>query len=90
MHDSPYTAETSATYLDHVMQPLAKGEGVACFLATDDCGEPTVVFCTHVVEGPAQHDAVSDCERTRALHALSVQRMAREQAESYGFRALVG
>lgn len=89
MHDSPYTAETSATYLQHVMQPLAQGEGVACFLATDDSGEPTVVFCTHILSDEAERAATSECGTIRALHALAVQRAARNQAEAAGFHALI-
>lgn len=90
MHDSPYTAETSTTYLEHVMRPLAKGEGVACFLATDEAtGDATVVFCTHVLSGAAEQAATSDVDQIRALHALAIQRAARQQAESQGFHPLI-
>ena len=90
MHDAPCTAETSATYLEHVMRPLAQGEGVACFMATDGAtGDPTVVFCTHVLSGAAEEAATSDVEEIRALHALAIQRAARQQAEAQGFHALI-
>lgn len=89
MHDSPYTAETNPTYLEHVMRPLSQGEGVACFLATDDHGDPTVVFCTHVLSSEAEKVALDSSEEMRALHALAVQHAAREQAQAAGFHALV-
>ncbi|MGI8623145.1 MAG: hypothetical protein ACR2NB_06585 [Solirubrobacteraceae bacterium] len=88
MHDCPSSAEDDPQYLANVLEPLRKGEGVACFVVEDD-GGPTVLYCTHVLSGWAQSLAVDDCERVRAAQALAVQREARDQAARAGFYAVV-
>ena len=90
MLDSPFNAETAPDYVANVLEPLAQGEGVACFLADDDTGQRSVVFCTHRLGDTAQRIATDMRDRIRATQAVAIQHAARAQAETAGFRAVIG
>jgi hypothetical protein len=88
MRDCPYSAETDPAYVENVLEPLAKGEGVACFLAHDDDGEQAVLFFTHTLSGAAATFAIDVRDRVRAAQAVAVQRAARLRAQTEGFNAV--
>lgn len=90
MRDCPYNADTDPSYVEHVLQPLAKGEGVACFVADTVEGERSVLFFTHTLSGEAASFATDAREEVRAAQAVAVQRAARQRAEAEGFHAIVG
>lgn len=89
MFDSPYNAETDPSYVEHVLEPLAKGEGVACFVADTDAGQRSVLFFTHTLSGLAARFSTDQRDDVRAAQAVAVQRAARERAEAQGFHATV-
>lgn len=89
MRDCPYSADTDPQYVEHVLQPLANGEGVACFVADTAEGERSVLFFTHTLSGIAATYATDDRQEVRAAQAVAVQRAARERAEAEGFHATV-
>lgn len=89
MRDCPYSADTDPAYVENVLEPLAKGEGVACFVAADDDGDQAVLFFTHTLSGAAARFSVDGRDRVRAAQAVAVQRAARSRAQSEGFNALV-
>jgi hypothetical protein len=88
MRDCPYSAETDPAYVENVLEPLAKGEGVACFLAEGDDGEQAVLFFTHTLSGAAARFAIDVRDKVRAAQAVAVQRAARSRAETEGFSAI--
>ena len=90
MHDRPFDAEVDPQYASNVLEPLERGEGVACFVVRDEDGEPTVLYCAHRLEGDAGEVARANLDEIRVLQALQIQREAREQAAQAGFEALVG
>ena len=89
MRDCPYSSDTDPSYVEHVLQPLAKGEGVACFVADTADGERSVLFFTHKLSGAAATYATDDRQEVRAAQAVAVQQAARSRAEAEGFRATV-
>lgn len=89
MRDCPYSADTDPSYVEHVLQPLAKGEGVACFVADTADGERSVLFFTHTLSGAAATYATHARQEVRAAQAVAVQRAARTRAEAEGFHATV-
>jgi hypothetical protein len=89
MRDCPYSAETDPSYVEHVLQPLAKGEGVACFVADTNAGERSVLFFTHTLSGAAAGFATDANDTVRAAQAVAVQRAARTRAQAEGFHAQV-
>jgi hypothetical protein len=89
MRDCPYSADTDPAYVEHVLQPLAKGEGVACFVADTAAGERSVLFFTHTLSGAAAGYATDARQEVRAAQAVAVQRAARTRAEAQGFHATV-
>lgn len=90
MRDSPYNAESDPSYVEHVLEPLAKGEGVACFLADNGEGERAVLFFTHTLSGTAAKFATDMRDKVRAAQAVAVQRAARTRASTEGFDPVVG
>ena len=90
MRDCPYNAETDPSYVENVLEPLAKGEGVACFLADNGDGERAVLFFTHTLSGGAARLATDMREQVRAAQAVAVQRAARARAQTEGFHAVIG
>lgn len=89
MHDCPYSAESDPQYVANIMEPLEKGEGVACFVVESDEGDATVLYCSHRLSGEAEEIATDAREYVRAAQAVAIQREARTQAAMAGFRALV-
>jgi hypothetical protein len=89
MRDCPYNAEMDPAYVENVLEPLAKGEGVACFLADDGHGERAVLFFTHTLTGTAASFATDVRDEVRAAQAVAVQRAARSRASHEGFDAVV-
>lgn len=89
MRDCPYNAETDPAYVENVLEPLAKGEGVACFLAQGTDGEKAVLFFTHTLSGAAANFATDVRDKVRAAQAVAVQRAARTRALSEGFSAII-
>ncbi len=89
MRDCPYSADTDPSYVEHVLQPLANGEGVACFVADAEDGQRSVLFFTHRLSGPAATYATDDRQEVRAAQAVAVQQAARSRAEAEGFHATV-
>jgi hypothetical protein len=89
MRDCPYSADTDPSYVEHVLTPLAKGEGVACFVADSAMGERSVLFFTHTLSGAAATYATDTRDEVRAAQAVAVQRAARSRAEAEGFHATV-
>ena len=53
MHDCPYTADRDPQYLSNIVEPLEKGEGVACFVVDDGDGDRMVLYCSHKLTGQA-------------------------------------
>lgn len=90
VHDCPYNADHDPSYLENVMEPLARGEGVACFLAEDDDGDRAVVFMSHRLEDASGQDAMHGTSRMRASQAVWIQHAARVEAVGLGFRPVVG
>ena len=90
MRDCPYSAETDPQYVENVLEPLAKGEGVACFLAAAEDGEQAVLFFTHTMGGAAATFATDMRDRVRAAQAIAVQQAARLRAQSEGFQPVIG
>ncbi len=88
MRDCPYSAESDPAYVENVLEPLAKGEGVACFLASDDDGEQAVLFFTHTLNGAAARFSTDVRDKVRAAQAVAVQRAARMRAQGEGFNAV--
>ncbi len=89
MLDCPYTADQDPQYVSNILDPLEKGEGVACFVVDAGEGEKTVLYCSHTLSGHAEEVATDGREFVRAAQAVAIQREAREQAAQAGFRALV-
>ncbi len=89
MLDCPYTADRDPQYVANILDPLEKGEGVACFVVDAGAGDSTVLYCSHTLSGQAGTVATDAREHVRAAQALAIQRRAREQAAHAGFRALV-
>jgi hypothetical protein len=89
MNDCPYSADTDPTYVEHVLEPLANGDGVACFVADTADGERSVLFFTHRLSGEAAGYATDSRQEIRAAQAVAVQQAARSRAEAEGFRATV-
>jgi hypothetical protein len=89
MHDCPYTADGDPQYVTNILDPLEKGEGVACFVVDAGAGEQTVLYCSHKLSGQAEEIATDDRDFVRAAQAVAIQREARQQARQAGFRALV-
>jgi hypothetical protein len=89
MRDCPYNAETDPAYVEHVLEPLAKGEGVACFLADGNDGERNVLFFTHTMSGAAARFSTDVRGKVRAAQALAVQHAARMRAQAEGFRPVL-
>ena len=89
MHDCPYTAERDPQYLSNIIEPLEKGEGVACFVVDDGDGEQMVLYCSHKLTGTASQIANDERDYVRAAQAVAIQREARSQAAQAGFRARV-
>jgi hypothetical protein len=89
MRDCPYNSDTDPQYVENVLTPLAKGEGVACFVADTDAGERSVLFFTHTLSGQAATFATDARDEVRAAQAVAVQRAARVRAQVEGFRAEV-
>lgn len=89
MRDCPYSADTDPHYVEHVLQPLANGEGVACFVADTSDGQRSVLFFTHTLSGEAATYATDSRDEVRAAQAVAVQRAARTRAEAEGFHATV-
>ncbi len=89
MRDCPYNADTDPSYVEHVLQPLANGEGVACFVADTADGQRSVLFFTHTLSGAAATYATDARQEVRAAQAVAVQRAARSRAEAEGFFAEV-
>lgn len=89
MRDCPYSAETDPAYVENVLEPLAKGEGVACFLARGDDGEQAVLFFTHTLTGAAAQFSNDVRDEVRAAQAVAVQRAARSRAQHEGFSAII-
>ena len=90
MHDCPYNADHDPSYLENVMEPLARGEGVACFLAEDGDGDRAVVFMSHRLEDESGRNAIHGNSRIRAAQAVWIQQAARAEAAVRGFRAVIG
>ena len=89
MRDCPYSSDSDPSYVEHVLQPLAKGEGVACFVADTSDGERSVLFFTHTLSGAAATYAMDARQEVRAAQAVAVQRAARSRALAEGFFAEV-
>jgi hypothetical protein len=89
MYDCPHTADQDPQYIANVLDPLDKGEGVACFVVDAGGGERTVLYCSHKLSGQAEEIATDSSDVVRAAQAVAIQREARQQAAQAGFRALV-
>ena len=89
MKDCPYPADRDPQYLSNIIEPLEKGEGVACFVVDAGEGERTVLYCSHRLTGQAEEIATDGRDFVRAAQAVAIQREARQQAAQAGFRALV-
>jgi hypothetical protein len=89
MYDCPYPADKDPQYIVNVLEPLDKGEGVACFVVEAGAGERTVLYCSHRLSGQAEEIATDARDVVRAAQAVAIQREAREQAAQAGFHALV-
>jgi hypothetical protein len=89
MHDCPYTADRDPQYLSNIVEPLEKGEGVACFVVDDGDGDRMVLYCSHKLTGQASQIATDERDYVRAAQAVAIQREARSQAAQAGFRALI-
>jgi hypothetical protein len=89
MYDSPQTNEHDPQYVTNILEPLEKGEGVACFVVDAGAGERTVLYCSHRLSGQAEEIATDTRDFVRAAQAVAIQREARQQAAQAGFRALV-
>jgi hypothetical protein len=89
MHDCPYPAEQDPQYVANIIEPLEKGEGVACFVVDGGDGGETVLFCSHRLTGQAEEIATDERDYVRAAQAVAIQREARTQAALAGFRALI-
>ena len=89
MNDCPYPADRDPQYVANIMEPLEKGEGVACFVVESDDGDNTVLYCSHRLSGQAEEIATDERDYVRAAQAVAIQREARTQAAIAGFRALV-
>jgi hypothetical protein len=90
VYDCPFESDEDPQYASNVLEPLERGEGVACFVVRDEDGEPTVLYCAHRLEGDAGEVARAEVDEIRVRQALAIQREAREQAAQAGFEALVG
>lgn len=90
MRDCPYNSDSDPDYLANVMEPLARGEGVACFLAEDDEGDRAVVFMSHRLDKASDENAHHGSSRIRAAQAVCVQQAARVEATLHGLRAVIG
>jgi hypothetical protein len=89
MYDCPYTADHDPQYVSNIMEPLDKGEGVACFLVDDGAGDQMVLYCSHRLTGQAQEISTDARDYVRAAQAVAIQREARMRAAQAGFRALI-
>ncbi|HVL96954.1 MAG TPA: hypothetical protein VM266_13940 [Solirubrobacteraceae bacterium] len=89
MLDCPYPAHEDPHYVANIMDPLDKGEGVACFVVDDGDGDRMVLYCSHKLTGHASEIATDARDYVRAAQAVAIQREARQQAAQAGFRALV-
>jgi hypothetical protein len=89
MYDCPYTADQDPQYVANILDPLEKGEGVACFVVDAGAGSRTVLYCSHKLSGQAEEIATDTRDFVRAAQAVAIQREARQQAAQAGFRALV-
>lgn len=89
MYECPFSADEDPQYAANVLGPLNRGEGVACFVVYDEDDLPTVLYCSHSLDGEAEELAVDESDEVRAVQALAIQREAREHAALAGFRALV-
>ena len=89
MYDTPYTADQDPQYVANILDPLGKGEGVACFVVDAGAGSRTVLYCSHKLSGQAEEIATDTREFVRAAQAVAIQREARSQAAQAGFRALI-
>jgi hypothetical protein len=89
MHDCPYSADRDPQYVSNIMEPLEKGEGVACFVVNDGGGEQMVLYCSHKLSGQAEEIATDTRDYVRAAQAVAIQREARSRAAEAGFRALI-
>jgi hypothetical protein len=89
MYDSPVTTDHDPQYVTNILEPLEKGEGVACFVVDAGAGERTVLYCSHRLSGQAEEIATDGRDFVRAAQAVAIQREARQQAAQAGFRAVV-
>ena len=89
MLDAPYSPENDPQYIANIMEPLALGEGVACFVAADSDGSQRVLYCSHRLSGEAEEIATDEREFVRAAQAVAIQREARTRAAEAGFTALI-
>jgi hypothetical protein len=89
MNDCPYPAEQDPQYVANIIEPLDKGEGVACFVVDCGDGDATVLYCSHRLSGQAEEIATDERDYVRAAQAVAIQREARSQAALAGFRALI-
>lgn len=89
MYDSPVPTDHDPQYVTNILEPLEKGEGVACFVVDAGAGEQTVLYCSHRLSGQAEEIATDRRDFVRAAQAVAIQREARQQAAQAGFRALV-
>jgi transposase len=89
MYDCPYTAEQDPEYVANVLDPLDRGEGVACFVVDGGAGSRVVLYCSHKMSQQAEETSTDPREFVRAAQAIAIQREVRQQATQAGFRALV-
>ena len=89
MHDCPYPADQDPQYVANIIEPLEKGEGVACFVVDSGGGDSMVLYCSHRLSGQAEQIATDERDYVRAAQAVAIQREARSQAAQAGFRALI-
>lgn len=78
-------------YVENVMTPLAKGDGVACFLTRDTSkdGELVVLFFSHRLRGPLGAASGDADARRRVRAACFVQWQARGLVAREGFEAVI-
>lgn len=88
MLDTPQTYEQMPVYVESVLEPLARGEGVACFVIGGDYSQ-TVLFASHRLRGRAATIAHSSYEYARASQAIAIQHEARKQAVEEGYWPVV-
>lgn len=88
MRDCPHGSEGEPAYIENVLEPLARGEGIACFLARCE-DELAVLFFTHTLTGAAHRRAHEGEDRARATQAIAVQMAARARAVEAGIGPIV-